>query len=98
MKEDDDNLNLDNSEQKQVTETKPIDVAQEESQIAVSSFDVTKGVNLAITTLLIIVLIIDAMMIWRKGITRRSGKSFVHLSLFVLVAIMIILTQSGKIL
>ena len=63
----------------------------------VSAFDLTKSVNLAITILIILVLMLDAFLIWQRKTERRAGKSFVHLSLFVLVALALILTSSGKI-
>ncbi|NMC36472.1 hypothetical protein GYA49_05510 [Candidatus Beckwithbacteria bacterium] len=65
---------------------------------AFSSFDLTKSVNLALTLIIIVVLVIDGILIWHRGTIRRTGKSFVHLSLFVMVALIIILTGSGRIL
>ncbi|NMB56841.1 hypothetical protein GYA19_02785 [Candidatus Beckwithbacteria bacterium] len=62
-----------------------------------STFDITKSINLALSFIIIFVLILDGFLIWHKGITRKSGKNFVHLALFVLVALLIILTRSGKV-
>ncbi|MGI5828196.1 MAG: CAP domain-containing protein [Patescibacteria group bacterium] len=64
----------------------------------VSAFDLTKSVNLSLTFVIIFVLVLDGYLIWRRKTERRAGKSFIHLSLFVLVALAILLTNSGKIL
>ncbi len=62
-----------------------------------SAFDLTKSINVGLSVLVIGVLAIDGWMIYTKKTLRRSGKNFIHLSLFALVVIIIVLTKSGKI-
>ncbi len=63
-----------------------------------SSFDITKSVNIALLAVISIGLFIDGYMIWKKRIIRRSGKSFAHLAFIILVILIILLTKSGNIL
>lgn len=62
-----------------------------------SSFDITKSVNLALVLVIIVALSIDVILVWQRKTLRRSGKTYIHLALFVLVALIIILTKSGNI-
>jgi len=64
---------------------------------AVSPFDLTKSLNIALSAVVILVLVLDGWLIYSRKTIRRSGKNFVHLSLFALVVIIIVLTKSGKI-
>jgi cysteine-rich secretory family protein len=63
----------------------------------ISAFDLTKGINIALSIVVILVLALDGFLIFSRKTQRRSGKNFVHLSLFTLVMLILILTGSGKI-
>lgn len=63
-----------------------------------SGFNLTKSLNLAMALLIMIVLAIDGWLVWHRQTIRISGKSFVHLSFFALVALVIVLSGSGQIL
>ena len=63
----------------------------------ISPLDLTKSLNIAMSGLVIIVLVLDGWLIYSRKTVRRSGKNFIHLSLFALVVIIIVLTKSGKI-
>lgn len=63
----------------------------------ISPLDLTKSLNIAMSGLVIAVLALDGWLIYSRKTVRRSGKNFVHLSLFALVIIIIVLTKSGKI-
>lgn len=63
-----------------------------------SSFYLTKSLNLALILLVIIVLAIDGWLVWHRKTIRISGKSFIHLSLFALIALLILLSENGQIL
>lgn len=69
-----------------------------QSQSWLSAFDLTKSVNLALITIIIIALGFDAFLIWHRKTQRRSGKSFIHLAFLILIGMIIILTKSGNIL
>jgi hypothetical protein len=62
-----------------------------------SAFDITKSVNIALAAVVLVVLALDAFLIWHRKTTRRSGKSFAHLSLFAIIVMIIILTTHGRI-
>jgi hypothetical protein len=64
---------------------------------ALSSFDLTKSINLALLAVVVIALVFDATLIWHRKTVRRSGKSFIHLVFLLLVGLIIILTNSGNI-
>ena len=63
-----------------------------------SGFTLTKSLNLALILLIMIVLAIDGWLVWHRQTIRISGKSFIHLSFFALVALIILLSGSGQIL
>lgn len=63
-----------------------------------SVYSLTKSLNIALAVLVIIVLTIDSLLVWKKKKVRISGKSFVHLSLFALIALLIFLSGNGQIL
>ena len=84
-------------EQSQTT-TIPIQETTPATTAWLSTFDITKSVNLALVAVIIVALALDAAIIWHKGIMRRSGKGFVHLAFFLLIALIIVLTRSGNIL
>jgi hypothetical protein len=69
----------------------------ESKLVGISTFDITKAVNLALALVILFVLALDGFLIWHRGTVRRSGKSFAHLSFFTIVVLIIILTESGKI-
>jgi hypothetical protein len=62
-----------------------------------SAFNLTKSINLAITAIILIVLVTDGIHILRTKSERRAGKNFIHLTLFVIVALIILLTKNGRI-
>ena len=63
-----------------------------------SGFSLTKSLNLAMILLIMIVLAIDGWLVWHRQTIRVSGKSFIHLSFFALVALVILLSGSGQVL
>ena len=63
-----------------------------------SAFTLTKSLNLALALLVMLVLAIDGWLVWQRKTIRISGKSFVHLSLFTLIVLLIILSENGQIL
>jgi len=64
---------------------------------AVSGFNLTKSLNLSILLLLLIVLLIDAVFIFKKKLVRLSGKSFIHFSFLAIIFIVVFLTASGQV-
>jgi len=71
---------------------------QPSSLAVVSPFNLSKGVSISISLLLASLLSVDAFLAWRWKIVRISGKSFAHLSFFILVIIGILAINSGGIL
>jgi len=64
----------------------------------ISSFMLTKTFAISLVILLIIVLAFDTFLVYQKGISRISGKSFIHLSFFIIILISILLYYQGQIL
>jgi len=64
----------------------------------ISSFSLTKAVNLSVLILLIAVLLLDAFWIFRNRIIRLSGRSIVHFSFLLAILAIVILTKGGQIL
>ena len=64
----------------------------------ISSFNLTKSLNIALLALLLLALLADAFLVWKYKIVRISGRSFIHFSFLAIILIIIILTTSGRIL
>lgn len=83
------------------TKKEPAIMAQapiKKSQPIVSGFDLTRILYLFLIGVLIIILAIDSFLISKNKIVRISGKSFIHLSFFLIILISILLTTKGIIL
>jgi len=63
-----------------------------------SSFILTKSVNTSLGLLILLVLLVDAAIVWHKQIPRISGKSLAHISFFGAVVLIVLLTGSGRVL
>lgn len=64
----------------------------------ISSFILTKSLNISLLILLLLVLFIDGLFIFRTKIVRISGRSFIHFSFLAIILGVIILFGNGKIL
>ncbi len=81
-----------------VVKESTIQPAQEVAQgVRVSAFAITKWFYLLLVGLMIAVLTVDGFIISHKQIVRISGKSFVHLSFFIIILMAILLAYPGKI-
>ncbi len=64
----------------------------------ISKFMLTKTFGLILLSLLMVIFILDTVLIYHKRIVRVSGKSFIHLSFFIMILIAILLSNQGQIL
>ena len=64
----------------------------------ISSFVLTKSLNISLLILLLIVLLIDGIFIFKNKIIRISGRSFIHFSFLAIILGIIILIENGQIL
>lgn len=69
----------------------------QQPEVLISPFNVTKTISMAIVILLIIVFITDSYMVFRKKITRITGRTFAHVVFLSLILVIIILLKTGKI-
>lgn len=92
-----------------ISETKPQPLAQAKPAVLtsktailpgsiISSFNLTKSLNIALLGLLLLALLIDAFLVWKHKIVRISGRSFIHFSFLAIILAIIVLTTSGQIL
>lgn len=72
----------------QVQQAKPV----------VSKFMLTKAFGLTLLSSLMVIFILDTLLIYQKRIIRVSGKSFIHLTFFVIILIAILLSNQGQVL
>ncbi len=63
----------------------------------VSRFMLTKSFALLLLGLMIVIYILDTVFIYQRRIVRVSGKSFLHISFFIIILIAILLSQQGQI-
>mgnify|MGYP000396418200 CR=1 FL=1 len=65
--------------------------------VPASGFDVMKVLTLMIIGALVWVLVIDVIVISKRGITRVGGRTFAHLSFMMTILVILILVKSGEI-
>lgn len=68
------------------------------SQVLISPFTVTKGVSLGLIGLLLGVIVVDGIVISRKKIGRKSGRSFAHFAFLGMILAIVLIAKAGKIL
>lgn len=68
------------------------------TSITMSPFDVSRSISLAFVILILITLAFDWLIIWRRNIVRISGKTWAHLTYFLVLLAILILLKQGLIL
>jgi hypothetical protein len=76
----------------------PIESEASGLRVLLSPFQTTRGVSIAVTTLLIIVFAIDLIVVARKRIPRSSSRTFAHIAFLGMILVIIILARVGRIL
>lgn len=67
-------------------------------EILFSPFQTTKGISIATTVILLIVLVIDGIVVARRRITRVGGRNLAHFAFFGMILVILIIAKAGKIL
>ena len=68
-----------------------------QSVAMISPFTTTKIVSLSLVGLLLVVLVIDGVVIYKKKITRVSGRTFAHIAFFGMILAIIIILKAGQV-
>lgn len=63
----------------------------------ISPFTTTKMVSLSLVGLLLVVLVIDGVVIYKKKITRVGGRTFAHIAFFGMILAIIIILRAGQV-
>jgi hypothetical protein len=63
-----------------------------------SPFATTKNISLIVITLLLLVLVVDGLIVYKKGVVRIAGRTFAHLSFLGMILAIVIILKAGKIL
>ena len=66
--------------------------------LLLSPFDTTRSVSLAVVLLLLVVMVADAFIVYRKKIPRVSGRFFAHFAFLGMILAIIIIVKAGEIL
>lgn len=64
----------------------------------ISSFLLTKSLDVSLLILIMAVLLIDGFLVWKKKLARLGGRNFIHFSFLAIILGIILLTSSGQIL
>ncbi len=67
-------------------------------ELLISPFGSTKGISIATTVLLLVVMIIDGIVVTRRRIPRVTGRIFAHLAFLGMVLAVILIAKAGSIL
>ncbi len=81
-----------------LTTLPPTETKASKFQFLISPFTTTRGIALLTTSVLLIVLIIDGIIVARKRITRIGGRTFAHFAFFGMILAILLLARAGKIL
>lgn len=66
--------------------------------ITANNFDIMRFITIAMISVLLVVLVTDAIVIARRGIVRVGGKGLAHLSFIVMVLVILLVVRAGEIL
>lgn len=69
----------------------------QEPEVLVSPFNTTKGVSIAVVSLLLLVLIIDAFVTSRRRIRRIGGRTFAHIAFLGMLLAIVLILRAGQI-
>jgi len=69
-----------------------------QSKISLSPFLTIKNLSLFLISFLMLIFVVDAIYVSRKGISRISGRNLAHLSFLGMILIIALIIRSGKIL
>jgi hypothetical protein len=75
----------------------PTAVAQAETGVQLSPFNMTKKVSIIFIGFILLILIIDGVVVYKKGIARVGGRSFAHIAFLIMILIMAIILKVGQI-
>lgn len=70
----------------------------EQSEVLVSPFNVTKAFSASLVTILLFVLLIDIFAVSRRKIVRISSRSFAHLAFLGMILAILLVARAGEIL
>jgi len=63
-----------------------------------SPFSATRNISLMVIVLLLVVLVVDGLVVYKKGVARIAGRTFAHLSFLGMVLAIVLILKAGKIL
>src|SRR4030042_2466483 len=84
-------------EQGKIT-VQPVEEKANTFQLLISPFKSTKDISVAITTILIVVMVFDGIVIARRKITRVGGRSFAHIAFLGMILTILLIAKAGEIL
>jgi uncharacterized protein YkwD len=67
-------------------------------QLLFSPFESTKGISIATTVILLIVLVVDGVVVSKRRIARVGGRNLAHFAFFGMILVILIIAKAGKIL
>jgi hypothetical protein len=76
----------------------PIEDQANVFKVLLSPFGTTKGISVIITSLLLIVFIVDGIIVARRRIPRIGGRTFAHLSFLGMILAIVLILKAGRIL
>jgi hypothetical protein len=69
----------------------------QEPEVLVSPFNTTKGVSIAVVSLLLFVLVIDALVTSRRRIRRIGGRTYAHIAFLGMLLTIVLILKAGQI-
>jgi len=66
--------------------------------VLISPFVTTRGVSMALITLLLVILVLDAIIVSRRRISRIGGRTFAHFAFLGMILAIILIAKAGQIL
>lgn len=81
-----------------ITDLPAIEKKASRWDMLISPFQTTRGISIAITALLLLVLVVDIIVVARKRIARVGGRAFAHFAFLGMVLAILFIAKVGKIL
>lgn len=67
------------------------------SRVLISPFKTTKGISIAVVGILLTVLVVDGIVVSRRGIVRIGARTFAHIAFLGMILAVVIILKAGQI-
>jgi uncharacterized protein YkwD len=68
------------------------------SRVLISPFNTTRSISLAVIVLLLVVMVVDGIITYRRGVFRMGGRPLAHMAFLGMILTIVLIARAGRIL